>query len=34
MIEKKTLQRMYLKGYKTLDEIADYFNMSQFGVNY
>jgi len=34
MIEKKTLQRMYLKEYKTLDEIADYFNMSQFGVNY
>ncbi len=29
MIEKKTLQRMYLKEYKTLDEIANYFNMSQ-----
>lgn len=34
MIEKKILQKMYLEQYKTLDEIADYFNMSQFGVNY
>lgn len=34
MIEKKNLQKMYLKEYKTLREIADYFNISEFGVSY
>ena len=34
MIEKRIFQKMYLEEYKTICEIADYFNMSGFGVNY
>lgn len=34
IIEEKILRKMYLEEHKTIAEIAKYFNLSDFGLNY